>query len=376
MTSHTRMSKEPRSKSVTGWMQSAKERAYRVAGDRSSIMHSMKARAQRGFDFASAAAAAATTGTSKVDERKGSSETSSRFQYRPRSRHAVRTPARKVPGGHGIPSENEAAAGSDENHVESLTKAGWSPVAARLALCRSSGGVKSASTWLADETNSEEILAVEAAEMWAAEMMESKAQKSSSPALGFAEDSVAKVDEDGCGLGMGRPRSPVVAKLQDEPVTPAREVRATISDSPGFYARLYQKEELEQPGKLQPDESLQAQSSARRLSDAPTQASASSVQADSSARRLSDAPTQASTRQSNAGGCGSEDEQEVDEIMESHEEFVLPEPPDGGSWEWPLSRQEKKARVQLVDRQMNQLDKKSLIQALIKERMSSRAGEE
>jgi hypothetical protein len=220
-------------------------------------------------------------------------------------------------------------------------------------------------------------LAVEAAEMWAAEMLESKEQKSCSPALGCAEDFLAKEDEDGCGLGMGRPRSPQVAQLPDEPVTPAREVRATISDSPGLYARLYQKEEeLEEPGKLQPDESLQSQSSARRLSDAPTQASAASVKADSSAQRLSDAPTQASTRLSNPGGCSSEDEQEVDEIMESHEELVLPEPPDGGSWEWPLSRQEKKARVQLVDRQMNQLDRKALIQALIKERMSSRADQE
>merc|ERR550537_3603 len=113
-------------------MQSAKdlkERAYRVAGDRSSIMHSMletakhekqrlKERAQRGFEAAAAAAAAATTGTSKVEERKGSSETSSRFQYRPRSRHAVRTPEREVPGSHGMPSESEDAAGSDENHVE------------------------------------------------------------------------------------------------------------------------------------------------------------------------------------------------------------------------------------------------------------------
>jgi len=376
------MSKTPRSKSVTGWMQSAKERAYRVAGDRSSIMHSMvetakherqrlKARAQRGFEAAAAAAAAATTGTSKVDECKGSSETSSRFSYRPRSRHAVRTPARKVPEG-----LSEAATGSDENHVESLTKSGWSPVAARLALCRSSGGVRSASTWLADEANTEEILAVEAAEMWAAEMLESKEQKSCSPAPCCADNFLAEEDADGCGLGMGRPRSPQVAKLPDEPVTPAREVRAIISDSPGFYARLYQKEELEEPGKLQPDESLQAQSSARRLSDAPTQASAASVQADSSARRFSDAPTQASTRLSNPGGCSSEDEQEVDDIMESYEELVLPEPPDGGSWEWPLSRQEKKARVQLVDRQMNQLDRKALIQALIKERISSRAGQE
>eukprot|EP00930_Biecheleria_cincta_P035430 TRINITY_DN2436_c0_g2_i2.p1 TRINITY_DN2436_c0_g2~~TRINITY_DN2436_c0_g2_i2.p1 ORF type:complete len:388 (+),score=87.40 TRINITY_DN2436_c0_g2_i2:96-1259(+) len=387
------MSKTPRSKSVTGWMKSAKERAYRVAGDRSALMQSMvetarhetqrlKAKAQSVAE-AAAAAAAAASGTSKVDECKGSSESSRRFPYRPRSRHAVRTPSRKVPGGDAMPSESDAATGSDETKVESLTKAGWSPVAARLALCRSSGGVKSASTWLADEANAEEVLAAEAAEMWAAELLESKGQKSSSPAPDCAEDLSAKEDDDGCGLGPFRPQSPKkVPELSDEPVTPAREVRATISDSPGFITRLFQKDEeleglvrctsLAFRYKEDHDESLPAQSSSRRLSDAPTQASATSLHA----RRFSDAPTQASTGQSNPGGCCSEDEQEVDEIMESHEELVLPEPPDGGSWEWPLSRQEKKARVQLVDRQMNQLDRKALIQALIRERMISRAGQE
>jgi len=376
-----------------------------VAGDGSFFMQSMVETARNETQRLKAKAqGVAEAATTKMDEYKASFETSSPFPYRPRSRRAVRTPARKgnhmpQPDDKANPAATEASTGSDENHVESLTKAGWSPVAARLALCRSSGGVQSASTWLADEANAEEILAVEAAEMWAAELLEKgkEGNKSSSSAAAHADaqeeaclfhSSGKGHEEDGAGLGMGRTQNPQASsKLLHAPASPAK-ARATIISSPGFYERLYQKEEeeLEELGS-RPDSSSrrlsdaptqasatcsQADSSTRRLSDAPTQATSS--QADSSARRLSDAPTQASTVQSHPGGC-SEDEQEVDEIIESSEDHVLPEPPVGGSWEWPLSREERKARVELLDRQMNQLDRKTLIQALIKERMSSRAGQ-
>merc|ERR1711971_1373743 len=49
---------------------------------------------------------------------------------------------------------------------------------------------------------------------------------------------------------------------------------------------------------------------------------------------------------------------------DSDEEEFEPLPPDSSCWDWPLSRHEKKARVQLLERQMNAMDKKALMQEL------------
>merc|ERR1719498_334922 len=40
---------------------------------------------------------------------------------------------------------------------------------------------------------------------------------------------------------------------------------------------------------------------------------------------------------------------------------IIPVPPDSDAWEWPLSRVEKKARVQLLERQINAIDRSHLI---------------
>eukprot|EP00930_Biecheleria_cincta_P035428 TRINITY_DN2436_c0_g1_i1.p1 TRINITY_DN2436_c0_g1~~TRINITY_DN2436_c0_g1_i1.p1 ORF type:complete len:419 (+),score=92.01 TRINITY_DN2436_c0_g1_i1:156-1412(+) len=418
------MSETARSRSVTVWMQTAKAKAIRVAGERSSIMQSMmetaknetqrtsmllglvKAKAQNMAEAAAAAAASATTGTAKDNASRGSSVTSKRSACRPQSRRSLRMSARKLArvqrmskvDGQTTPSKIDSETKADESHIESLTKAGWSPVAARLAMCRSGGGVKDASNWLADEANTEEILAVEAAEMWAAEMLESRDRHVSSPPVGCTEDFLAVErclfdgtcdddDDDGYGLGMGRPQSPrcfTFEKLDVQvPESPSRTAKITVSHSPGLYSRLYQKqEESDDVHEAQrPDSQKQEESKDVRESGKPDASAApltaTTWQAYSSVQRLSDATTQASVGQSNLEGC-SEDEQEdgVDEILDAHEELALPEPPDGGSWEWPLTRNERKARILLLDRQMNQLEKKTLIQALIRNRMSSRAAKE
>jgi len=57
----------------------------------------------------------------------------------------------------------------------------------------------------------------------------------------------------------------------------------------------------------------------------------------------------------------------VSGILEDEGEKVLqpvPAPPDSISWDWPLSRYEKKARVQLLERQMHAMDRKALLQVL------------
>lgn len=415
--------------SVTRWMQSAKDKTALVAGERSSIMQCVmetariprietqrtfmflslvKAKAQSVTEAAAAAAASATAGTAKGDGHRGSSATSRRFAHRPQSQQALRMSIRKPARSQGIsrkavPSKDEAAIGNDESHVESLTKAGWSPVAARLAMCKSGGSARDASDWLANEANTEEILAAEAAEMWAAEMLESQVRFCPSPAVHCTEDFLAVErclfdgsydgdddedngdrDRDSCGLGTGHPQGPhfpTPERLKVQaPETPAQTIR--ISNSPGLYSRLYQKQEelenaqeVERHNPQKQEESKDVQLAGRPDAHAVL-LTATTLIADSPAQRLSDATTQASDSagQGNLQGC-SEDEQDdgVDETVEVHEKLVLPEPPDGGSWEWPLTRHELKGRDLLLKRRTNQLENKKLIQALIRMRMSMRA---
>merc|ERR1711903_69622 len=50
-------------------------------------------------------------------------------------------------------------------------------------------------------------------------------------------------------------------------------------------------------------------------------------------------------------------------ISDEEDEEVQPLPPDNAqSWDWPLSRHEKKSRIHLIERQMHALDRKTWIQ--------------
>jgi hypothetical protein len=55
-----------------------------------------------------------------------------------------------------------------------------------------------------------------------------------------------------------------------------------------------------------------------------------------------------------AADADSEEEEELGPLVYSQD----------GSWDWPLSRHEKKARVQQLERQMYALDKKTLLEEL------------
>eukprot|EP00931_Biecheleriopsis_adriatica_P035149 TRINITY_DN20242_c0_g1_i1.p1 TRINITY_DN20242_c0_g1~~TRINITY_DN20242_c0_g1_i1.p1 ORF type:complete len:466 (-),score=123.68 TRINITY_DN20242_c0_g1_i1:67-1398(-) len=426
-----------RASSMTGWVRSAKEKAVRVAGERSALMQSMmdtaksekgsglfervKAKAESVMEAAAAAASAAVA----TEMSTPSAKSAPAGRRRPSSRHAVRSAARRLSrcGGESTSADkvSEAdAATQDERDVTSLTSVGWSPVAARLALCRSGGGVRNATAWLAEEANSEEILAAEAAEIWAAEMADRKEASSPWPGGGCPEDflaseeclllgDAAETEEDGRGLGMGRatqeslPPMELFPSSEDHeepsaassaeppmlsdsavaptiPVTPAARSSKVVSGSPGLYGRLYQKQDADTPVGKNADAVAIFEDSPVHPSE--TRSLAAHSPAFFSDRRVSETPTQASAQGELPACSGDEDEEGEDNSDEDEdvaaqameEEETLPEPPDGGSWEWPLSRQEKKARVQMADRHMAELDKKALIQALIKERMVSRAG--
>jgi len=62
-----------------------------------------------------------------------------------------------------------------------------------------------------------------------------------------------------------------------------------------------------------------------------------------------------------------------DEVDDEGEVDTFPAPPDSQSWEWPLSRQEKKFRVQLLERQINAADRSALVKEVKQVRRASLA---
>jgi hypothetical protein len=51
-----------------------------------------------------------------------------------------------------------------------------------------------------------------------------------------------------------------------------------------------------------------------------------------------------------------------EEEEEEAEDEVPPLPPQSACWDWPLNRHEKKARVHLLERRLNEIDRRSLKQ--------------
>merc|ERR1719409_1349592 len=60
-------------------------------------------------------------------------------------------------------------------------------------------------------------------------------------------------------------------------------------------------------------------------------------------------------------------EEEEEKGQEEHEEDdVILQPPDSACWDWPLSRHEKKARIQLIERQMHAIDRQTWREDLLR----------
>lgn len=326
---------KPRSSSVTTIIRSAKE-AVRAA-DRSQLLTSWKATVEtsslKGSELFKRAKATAQATAQSMAEAAASVATSQPVSSsRGSSNRSAFANGRK---GHEPFREEtpESPSKTEKRNVEKLCSLGVSPVAARLALCRSAGGVPAATAWLYDEANGDEILAAEAAEIWAAEMLERRndsPQQNKGPEEFLASEEclfrAQPVDsEDGRGLGLGAASSSSSgARSSQGSVFPALSA-----------AQLSTRGTLEVPCPVPP------KATSSGLSDAPTQ-------------------------------DHSEDGEEFP-VMEEVEDFDFLEPPDGGSWDWPLSRTEKKARIHMADRQMQELDKRALLKALVRARMVSRA---
>lgn len=68
------------------------------------------------------------------------------------------------------------------------------------------------------------------------------------------------------------------------------------------------------------------------------------------------------------GRCEQQEELQkpVAESGDAAEELeMLPLPPDSDSWDWPLSRNEKKTRIQLIEQQLHTMDRRTLAKQLV-----------
>jgi len=238
---------------------------------------------------------------------------------------AAAAAAEVTSSGGGSGSGSPGAAGADADpKVRQICARGFTPVAARLALahCGADASAPEACQWLQDEANAEDIFAAEAGEVWAVEQQ----QASAPPGDPAAEGRL--------GLGAAARRCSPEAFLEGE------DVCLFSSDaSPGPPPK-------DDEGLPPTTPSSTSAASRGGAGDAPTEAAG---------------PPDAGEPPGRAGPCGPEEE-----LM------VAAAPPDGGFWEWPLSRHEKSVRLQTLEWRMAELDRKVLMEALVRERVRAR----
>lgn len=200
-----------------------------------------------------------------------------------------------------------------DEKLQAMSTMGFGTEAAALALYKNDEDLNAACLWLLDDGSREEILAAEAAQMVVSAEVEC---------------------DDARGLGMGRSR-----------ISSSEESTSSSGGSPANVA-----------------------TSSRRSSDSQE---TSEVPASSIEGSHDDGPD----------GSDSDDEPRLadDELLALEaqvrkEAHVSPLPPVSACWDWPLSREEKKARVLMADKRMQLLDRQLLMEALVNERIAMRGG--
>lgn len=319
-----------------------------------------------------------------------------------RSRSSSAKPAQRRAKSSGpITASVDVPTGADEEYVAKICEIGVSPVAARLALSKAKElGAKKphfvmvACNWLLNEENTKEVEQAENAEIEKAAISaevtkllvqkrvpaekptESRGPPSATalpaPALATTPprevpyDSVMVDDGRGLGFFMSRksfpsPRQiPVPGRLSSGGFSTSRRSTGSVDS------------EVSLP-KEQDDAMTICDDNVAALDAAP---------AAMTPPRCQEHGTQHSACAQEAA-CG--DEQEVneevseeevspappplhmatDESEDEEEEAMPPLPPHSSCWDWPLSRHEKKARVQMLEREIGAMDRKNLKQEVI-----------
>jgi hypothetical protein len=275
----------------------------------------------------------------------------------------------------------------DEASVKQMCDMGFSDAAARLALGKSRGKLSVACNWLFDDANLPEIEAAEAADIdgiieWfrarsvsaeetgSEEMPErDDAEEMPEPDASCSRLSVSEEREppistevrrqslqsdDGCGLGrflnrqsFPSPRQvPLPGRLSRGTCDSARRSSTSSTGSRASIASEGECAELE------------------RSSDFGRPSSVcSNYSRDESKNVLP--PAAASQEVVVNGSCG-----ETSDSKPQSPRALLP--PDSTCWDWPLSRHEKKTRLQMIERHILAMDRKSLLKEVDELRKSSR----
>jgi hypothetical protein len=200
---------------------------------------------------------------------------------------------------------------------------GVAPVTARYALVKFRGNVDAACDWLFDDTNREEINSFEAAEI--------------ENAMKWFHENFPQQEYDKMPRADDFDR-----KLRRESVLSGEG--CDDSSEVGYYWRqesFPSPRSVPMPG---------------RLSRGSLESGRPSVDSTDDRRQ----------------SCGSRGYAEMGEAEsasedltdEEEEEGQMPAPPESACWDWPLSRHEKKARVQMLERQMHAADRKCWMQEL------------
>jgi len=228
-----------------------------------------------------------------------------------------------------------------------------SPVAARLALSKIRGGdkvrkerrVQIACEWLLDDKNIAEVEEAELAdiERQAKEDLAETGrsledlQSPSKPSRQSRRDSRGSED-DGRGLGFFMRRRSFSLPKRPSPTKVPMPGRLS-SEGRRSYGSVASCDEEERPSFNLP---------ARRVS--------MGSQTSEKTEEFEDEPDRPSMLN------GELDQSEDESVVDDAEETLLQRPPVSTSWDWPLSRQEKKVRVQQLETQMSTMDRRHLKQ--------------
>jgi len=388
-----------------------KESALNVAeenGIRSGkIMELMKAKAQ-----SISSQVHGTVAASRSSSSRSRSSSAKPAQQREKSADRRAKPAQRRTIGASV----EVPTGADEEYIAKICEIGVSPVAARLALSKAKelGAKKQhfamvACNWLLNEENTKEVEAAENAEIERsaiaaapeksadvqeapnADALPAPALAATTPPRAVPYDSVMVDDGRGLGFFMSRKsfpsphRIPLPGRLSRGGFGKARKstgsVDSDVSDSrPSAAGRVSIGSQASVASEEHHEEMPLCDNDADALDfDAAPAAMTPPRCQEQEAKEH--ATQQSSCAQDAACGDKQEVEEEesegevspapppllmtTEELEDEEEEVMAPLPPHSACWDWPLSRHEKKARVQMLEREIGVMDRKNLKQEVI-----------
>lgn len=255
----------------------------------------------------------------------------------------------------------------DEASVKQMNDMGFSNAAARLALAKSRGKLGIACNWLVDEANLSEIEAAEAADI---DGIIEWFRARSATVVGSSSEEAPEQSTNCCESPGFKEREPL----------PSSETRrqSLLSDDGCGLGRFLNRESFPSPRQvpLPGRFSRGTYDSARWSSASSAESRASDISESAEVDRSSEFDRPESVcedgSRDEAGNVLPAPEQESVVSRSSGQSPQVLLPPDSTCWDWPLSRHEKKTRVQMIERQIFAMDRHTLLKEVDELRKSSR----